>query len=47
MSHRVPSDKGARDRVANQCINRCKCDRKYLCSQDGQGNCVPKGGGFA
>ena len=43
LSHRVPSDNGAKARVANRCIKRCKCDRKYLCSQDGQANCVPKG----
>ena len=33
LSHRVPSDKGAKGRVTNRCINRCKCDRKYLCAQ--------------
>ena len=33
LSHRIPSDKGAKGRVTNRCINRCKCDRKYLCAQ--------------
>ncbi len=47
LSHRVPSDKGAKGRVTDRCPNRSKCDRKYLRAQEGQGNCVPKGGGFA
>ena len=33
LSHRVPSAKGAKGRVTNQCINRSECDRKYLCAQ--------------
>ncbi len=33
LSHRVPSDKGAKGRVTNRCINCCKCDSKYLCAQ--------------
>ena len=46
LSHRVPSDKGAKGRVTDRCPNRSKCDRKYLCAQEGQGNCVPKEGDF-
>ena len=33
LSHRVPSDKGAKGRVTNRCVNRSECDRKYLCAQ--------------
>ena len=33
LSHRVPSDKGARGRVTNSCVNRSECDRKHLCAQ--------------
>ena len=33
LSHRVPSDKGAKGRVTNRCINRSRCNRKYLCAQ--------------
>ena len=33
LSHRVPSDKGAKGRVTNRCINRSECNRKYLCAQ--------------
>ena len=47
LSHRVPGDKGAKGRVTDRCPNRSKCDRKYLCAQEGQGNCVPKEGDFA
>ena len=30
LSHRIPSDKGAKGNVTNRCITRCECDRKYL-----------------
>ena len=30
LSHRIPSDKGAKDNVTNRCVTRCECDRKYL-----------------
>ena len=33
LSHRVPSDKGAKGRVTNRYVNRSECDRKYLCAQ--------------
>ena len=33
LSHRVPSDKGAKGRVTNRCVNRSECNRKYLCAQ--------------
>ena len=33
LSHRVPSDKGAKGHVTNRYVNRSECDRKYLCAQ--------------
>ena len=33
LSRRVPSDKGAKGRVTNRCVNRSECNRKYLCAQ--------------
>ena len=33
LPYRVPSDKGAKGRVTNRCVNRSECDRKYLCAQ--------------
>ena len=31
--HAAVSDKGAKGRVTNRCVNRSKCDRQYLCGQ--------------
>lgn len=30
LSHRIPSDKGAKGNATNRCITCCECDRKYL-----------------
>ena len=30
LSHRIPSDKGAKGNVTNRCITRYECNRKYL-----------------
>ena len=30
LSHRIPSDKGAKGNATNRCTTCCECDRKYL-----------------